>query len=300
MAYDPLQPVNRLAFSLIPQWIRDKCEQLRTEKIVDPKEHKTRHATGGDDVLTPGDIGAAPLSHGLHVPSAGTQSQYLRGDNTFAAFPESLPANGGNAATVGGLLPSAFAPSNFGLGTVSKDITNSNLNTIYLVGHYVGNNLANAPNSSVQWFFVNAYSLTNSFVVQEAFELYDSQLGQTGRIYKRANNNGTWSAWKQVATTDQTGVDYVVAQSLGVNGYTKWASGKVEQWGVVSSSTTGLTTVTFPIAFTAACRYVRIARNSDGSLWQGNDVLAQILSASQFKFYHYLAGVDDMWFAVGY
>jgi len=55
---------------------------------------------------------------------------------------------------------------------------------------------------------------------------------------------------KDIATTDQipaAPTDYVVAQSLGANGYTRWASGKIEQWGIVIWAST--LSVTFPIEF---------------------------------------------------
>jgi hypothetical protein len=44
-------------------------------------------------------------------------------------------------------------------------------------------------------------------------------------------------------------IDYVVAQVLGLTGYTKWFSGKIEQWGEM---TTNITT-TFPIPFVNNC-----------------------------------------------
>jgi hypothetical protein len=53
-------------------------------------------------------------------------------------------------------------------------------------------------------------------------------------------------------TANIANADYVVAQSLGTNGYTKWNSGKIEQWG---SSTVGggsQVTITFPTSFVSA------------------------------------------------
>ena len=49
--------------------------------------------------------------------------------------------------------------------------------------------------------------------------------------------------------------DYIVEQSItsdGSSGYTKWSSGKIEQWGMATFSAvsgTTTTTITFPAAF---------------------------------------------------
>ena len=48
-------------------------------------------------------------------------------------FPASMPANGGNADTVGGKNPSDFAPSGYGLGTY-QNISNNDLNIILEMG----------------------------------------------------------------------------------------------------------------------------------------------------------------------
>jgi hypothetical protein len=63
----------------------------------------------------------------------------------------------------------------------------------------------------------------------------------------RTINGLSFNGGSNVANTD-----YVVAQSLGTNGYTKWNSGKIEQWG---SSTVGggsQVTITFPTSFVSA------------------------------------------------
>lgn len=57
-----------------------------------PAAHASTHGSGGADPVTPAAIGAAAKTH-THSKSQITD------------FPSSLPANGGNAATVGGLSP---------------------------------------------------------------------------------------------------------------------------------------------------------------------------------------------------
>lgn len=57
-----------------------------------PAAHASTHGSGGSDPVTPGAIGAAAENH-THLKAQITD------------FPASLPANGGNAATVGGLSP---------------------------------------------------------------------------------------------------------------------------------------------------------------------------------------------------
>lgn len=245
-----------------------------------------------------------------------------------------------NASTVGGKQATDFAPANYGVGDVCRDISNTNLNSAILAGHYVGLNMTNAPNAA--WHYVHVFSLDSNHVLQVAYEMYNASNGQQGRIYKRANDSTGWSAWEQEAamhlvtpagygigenvdathivtlnsTTNKSGLfyygntdpnrpdnsdgqlliqcfnstsiqqtafswtgtiyhrkytsgtwsdwqriftanslaDYVVAQQLGANGYTRWASGKLEQWGVLANvplAETSPQTVTFNTPYNA-------------------------------------------------
>ncbi len=54
---------------------------------------------------------------------------------------------------------------------------------------------------------------------------------------------------------------FVVAQSLGLNGYRKYSDGYIEQWGRFTMSG-GSTPITFPIAFPTACFEVNLTAAS--------------------------------------
>jgi hypothetical protein len=62
-------------------------------------------------------------------------------------------------------------------------------------------------------------------------------------------------------------VDYIIAQSLGINGYTKWNSGKIEQWGQVSATSGTGGSVSFPIPFGTiySCSSCFVVGGSSGS-----------------------------------
>jgi hypothetical protein len=55
---------------------------------------------------------------------------------------------------------------------------------------------------------------------------------------------GKWNAWKQQ--------EQIVAKSLGTNGYIKYASGLVMQWGVVGFTESGSKEVSLPIGFSTS------------------------------------------------
>jgi microcystin-dependent protein len=82
----------------------------------------------------------------------------------------------------------------FGLGDIAKDISSTDLNAVDATGFYKGTTLTNAPTS--EYFYVLNMKHSATFKSQTLINFY------TGTIYQRVNNNGTWTAWKQIATTD--------------------------------------------------------------------------------------------------
>jgi hypothetical protein len=91
--------------------------------------------------------------------------------------------------------------------------------------------------------------------------------------------------------------DYVVDQSLGANGWTKWASGKIEQWGI-SVPTTKPQTISFPIAFVSACYSVTSSMmyGSLESLW-GSRIA--YITKTGFNDHTPYSDTSLSWYAVG-
>ncbi|WP_025727700.1 tail fiber protein [Heyndrickxia ginsengihumi] len=111
-------------------------------------------------------------------------------------------ANGVATLDSNGSLPIVQADSilnwikGFGLGDVSKDISGTDLNNLDATGFYRGNNLTNAPSSS--WYFI---------INEKHLSTYKSQIaisftGTVNQVFVRTNSNGSWTSWKQLATTD--------------------------------------------------------------------------------------------------
>lgn len=115
-------------------------------------------------------------------------------------FPNSLPANGGNADTVDGKHASDFAPSGYGLGGTCRSVSgdwDSYVNT----GFYMGSSLTNSPpatNGSHSWWYVLVmlHNISPGYVLQLATDFNNKA------TYRRAKVNGAWSAWTLLYTSD--------------------------------------------------------------------------------------------------
>ncbi len=83
-----------------------------------------------------------------------------------------------------------------------------------------------------------------------------------------ANDNSTKLATTayadRAANNAATAAPYVVAESLGANGYRKWSTGFTEQWGITSSTSADFT-LTFPTAFANNCWGVTTNPNNGGA-----------------------------------
>lgn len=82
---------------------------------------------------------------------------------------------------------------------------------------------------------------------------------QTGNANRVLQTNGTSSSW----------VDQFATRSLTTNGHQRLPSGLLIQWGTGTSSTGGLSTVTFPIAFPSQCFVVMANERSAGGWGTG-------------------------------
>lgn len=92
-----------------------------------------------------------------------------------------------------------------------------------------------------------------------------------------ANDNSTKVATTAYADRAATAAPYVVAESLGANGYRRWSTGFTEQWGTTSSTSADFT-LTFPTAFANNCWGVTTNPNSG----IGGATNAYVTSADSF------------------
>ena len=108
----------------------------------------------------------------------------------------------------------------------------------------------------------------------------------------------TWTVLNVfVALKDKAGNDLesIVAQSLGQNGYVKYSSGLIVQWGMINIQGQTTTNLPLPISFTTNYTIVATCR-SDNTL---RTVVAYSHNMSLAKLYA-SAGTDVFWIAIGY
>ncbi|MBA9063131.1 hypothetical protein GGQ91_002519 [Methylobacterium fujisawaense] len=92
-----------------------------------------------------------------------------------------------------------------------------------------------------------------------------------------AGDNSTKLATTAYADRAATAAPYVIAESLGPNGYRRWSDGFIEQWGAASSTSADFS-LTFPLAFPNACWGVSTNPNSGA----GGATVAYVTSADSF------------------
>lgn len=95
------------------------------------------------------------------------------------------------------------APDGYGLGRAATAAT-ENWNNYYASGFYVGLNLTNAPTKTTDaWYLVNVICYNTSYIYQQAHGFS----GAAALTWERTCNNGVWSVWRRLATTDITFID---------------------------------------------------------------------------------------------
>jgi hypothetical protein len=161
------------------------------------------------------------------------------------------------------ILSSALAQSFADLGYVVSDANFTNLKNVFATilntsgGTMTGNLILNANPT------LNLQAATKQYVDETSSSAANFTAG-----------NGINIASKVISATT-----YVVAESLGVNGYRKWSDGFIEQWGLVGpfSSESGII-VTLPIPFTTEIYNVTttIYLSEGASIY--HDQVAQIYS----------------------
>lgn len=118
----------------------------------------------------------------------------------FTGIPVATTASLGNSSTQ--IATTAFLNNTlaaYGLGSVAKDISNTDLNSCQTSGFYRGSTVINAPNTGWFYFIVISHSDTN-WMCQYAIS-YGS--GNTANlIYIRTKVDGTWGSWQNVYTSN--------------------------------------------------------------------------------------------------
>ena len=94
----------------------------------------------------------------------------------------------------------------------AKNISGTDLNALTVPGFYDGTNLANAPNSNPEWFYIEVqrHSLNDNYVHQRATALYHSNHA----TWVRNMVGGMWQPWRKV--WDDGNLDPWAVQPIGV------------------------------------------------------------------------------------
>lgn len=156
----------------------------------------------------------------------------------------------------------------FGLGDVSKDISNTNLNSLDATGFYRGSYLANSPESN-EWFWIINLKHTSSHKSQIAIR---AGIKST-RIFHRNMNSGAWSNWtslnnnhriKLTSSTDLynliPGQYYITGTSMingPVTGDNSWFNIDVDGTEESAGSSEQM-------------KQIKVSRNFDNRVWIGN------------------------------
>lgn len=110
-----------------------------------------------------------------------------------------------------------FAPKNLGIGGfVTSLYSTTDINTVSVGGRYYCNSCVNIPSGVPNGFLdvisVSTIDFRPSVVVQKYTSYY-------GVVYERINQGGTWSAWRQLAFTDNPafkGLTSIVGTGIGL------------------------------------------------------------------------------------
>lgn len=123
-----------------------------------------------------------------------------------------------------------------------------------------------------------------------------------------SGNSDTVDGWHLQSILDHISASNtggIVAQSLGTNGYAKWSTGLILQWGVISNSANGAwvnQTATFSISFGSAC--VSVYCIVIDSVWEDNVEYYVKSKSNSSAVVHYCCNGNTnrqlMWVAIGY
>ena len=148
------------------------------------KYNISRHGT----LFSIGDGTAGDARHNAFEITTNGGKLHDKDIATTDLIPTELPANGGNADTVGGKVPEKIFYDN-GLATDLNSATKS--------GCYATSpDTLNAPFSA--WWLVDTMNYNNQFIVQKSHMVGDAARTSS---YIRNYANDVWSEWKEIPTT---------------------------------------------------------------------------------------------------
>jgi hypothetical protein len=106
-------------------------------------------------------------------------------------------------------------------------------------------------------------------------------------------SNLTWNA-------NDLGGSAIVAKSLGENGYIKYASGLILQWGVTITNGTSPMQVSLPVGFPNGASIIMVSEANSTQSSSNYGVSNPLATQYSFSLYFPTAGVRVCWFAIGY
>lgn len=299
----------------------------------------TESATGVIQIATVGEVEAGVDNTKAITPAKG-QAVYLKKSQNLNDLPNKAIARSNLGLADSATLPSStflqatnnlsdltnvtVARNNLGLGTAATSATGDFLRTTQnfadvpnkpLARTNLGlTDLATTSSSDVLFKAQNLAGLANVATARANLGLADSATLPSS-TWLRTSNNLSDVPNKQAArnnlglggasTKDVFGVsgDLDYTASLAVNGYQKFPSGLIHQWGTASVPLDGNLTINFPIPFPNVCFGGQVTfGQSDAELASGEDSYAAftILSTSQARLTNGYKRVRVMhWFAYG-
>jgi len=210
----------------------------------------------------------------------------LSGTNT--GDQTNISGNAATATSATSLNSSNYISQHGSDGSWNADFQNTPAGT-YRYNGDVGANGVNGPGGS--WWVQNNYRHTNGsnyWGTQVAWGWEDN----ANRLATRNISGGTFGAWAYYFNTINSPL------SAAANGYQKFASGLIIQWGTLTADGAGNYTITLPIAFPSACVSFAGAPHTATSFTGGLQYIS--LGTASISGYVANSGNVSKWMAIGY